>query len=124
MCRLRLSPSCARARASDNRRLPLAGLLRKCLGQRGPAGKARALRRGDRLDRHADAHRRQRLQARVTLDVRLPAVASPDTAADLVRAAHHVCPYSNATRGNIEVVLIGNGEVLEPTAGDVTGSAG
>jgi Ohr subfamily peroxiredoxin len=32
-----------------------------------------------------------------------------DGAADLVRAAHRVCPYSNATRGNIEVVLSANG---------------
>jgi osmotically inducible protein OsmC len=27
------------------------------------------------------------------------------TAESLVAAAHHVCPYSNATRGNIEVTL-------------------
>jgi organic hydroperoxide reductase OsmC/OhrA len=27
------------------------------------------------------------------------------SAEDLVAAAHRVCPYSNATRGNIEVVV-------------------
>lgn len=40
----------------------------------------------------------------VTLDVSIPSL---DTAAarELVEAAHQVCPYSNATRGNIEVTL-------------------
>lgn len=33
-------------------------------------------------------------------------------AADLVRAAHQVCPYSNAVRGNIDVKLIANGVAL------------
>jgi len=28
-----------------------------------------------------------------------------DTAQKLVDAAHQVCPYSNATRGNVDVVL-------------------
>jgi Ohr subfamily peroxiredoxin len=45
----------------------------------------------------------------VALDVTLPQVAG-DEAADLVRAAHDVCPYSNATRGNIDVALSANGE--------------
>lgn len=43
------------------------------------------------------------------LDVALPSVQDPDEAADLVRAAHEVCPYSNATRGNIDVTLTANG---------------
>ena len=30
-------------------------------------------------------------------------------AQDLVDAAHQVCPYSNATRGNVEVTLTANG---------------
>jgi len=47
----------------------------------------------------------------VALDVTLPQVAG-DEAADLVRAAHEVCPYSNATRGNIDVALSANGEPL------------
>ncbi|WBC17036.1 organic hydroperoxide resistance protein [Micromonospora sp. WMMA1998] len=38
----------------------------------------------------------------VTLVVDLPAVER-SAAARLVDAAHQVCPYSNATRGNIEV---------------------
>jgi Ohr subfamily peroxiredoxin len=42
----------------------------------------------------------------VTLDVTLPSVPDHDTAADLVRAAHQVCPYSNAIRGNIDVELL------------------
>jgi Ohr subfamily peroxiredoxin len=45
----------------------------------------------------------------VELDVTLPSVEDPDTAVELVRAAHKVCPYSNATRGNIDVKLTANG---------------
>ncbi len=45
----------------------------------------------------------------VELDVSLPAVADPDVAVELVRGAHQVCPYSNATRGNIDVSLRANG---------------
>jgi len=45
----------------------------------------------------------------VELDVRLPSVEDSDSAAELVRGAHKVCPYSNATRGNIEVKLTANG---------------
>ncbi|MFI7437164.1 organic hydroperoxide resistance protein [Micromonospora haikouensis] len=40
----------------------------------------------------------------VTLVVDLPAVPRP-AAEQLVEQAHQVCPYSNATRGNIEVAL-------------------
>ena len=40
----------------------------------------------------------------VALDVTLPSMTE-DQAADLVVAAHAVCPYSNATRGNIAVDL-------------------
>lgn len=32
------------------------------------------------------------------------------TAEELVKAAHGVCPYSRATRGNIEVKLVVNGQ--------------
>jgi osmotically inducible protein OsmC len=45
----------------------------------------------------------------VELDVTLPQVDDA-LAAKLVEAAHHVCPYSNATRGNIEVKLTANGQ--------------
>jgi len=40
----------------------------------------------------------------VHLDAELPDVER-ETAEQLVAKAHEVCPYSNATRGNIEVVL-------------------
>ena len=46
----------------------------------------------------------------VELDVTLPSVQDPAKAAELVRAAHRVCPYSNATRDNIEVALTANGQ--------------
>jgi osmotically inducible protein OsmC len=49
----------------------------------------------------------------VGLDVTLPSISDAATAVDLVRAAHEVCPYSNATRGNIEVVLTANGAPVE-----------
>lgn len=35
-----------------------------------------------------------------------------DNALELVRVAHKVCPYSNATRGNIDVVVTVNGEAI------------
>lgn len=40
----------------------------------------------------------------VGLEVTLPSVARED-AQKIVEMAHQVCPYSNATRGNIEVTL-------------------
>jgi Ohr subfamily peroxiredoxin len=40
----------------------------------------------------------------VELEITLPHV-DHDAAADLAAKAHQVCPYSNATRGNIEVTL-------------------
>ena len=49
----------------------------------------------------------------VELDVSLPSIDDPAKAADLVRAAHRVCPYSNATRGNIEVGLTANGQPVD-----------
>src|ERR1700716_4599233 len=45
----------------------------------------------------------------VELDVTLPSVDDPEKAIELVRAAHKVCPYSNATRNNIDVTLTANG---------------
>ena len=45
----------------------------------------------------------------VVLDVTLPSVEDPTQAVALVEAAHRICPYSNATRGNIEVELTANG---------------
>jgi Ohr subfamily peroxiredoxin len=46
----------------------------------------------------------------VELDVTLPEVGDAAKAAEIVAAAHQVCPYSNATRGNIEVKLTANGQ--------------
>ncbi|HSX50240.1 MAG TPA: organic hydroperoxide resistance protein [Cellvibrio sp.] len=43
----------------------------------------------------------------VTLDISLPGL-SQEQAEHLVDQAHQVCPYSNATRGNIDVKLIVN----------------
>jgi lipoyl-dependent peroxiredoxin len=48
----------------------------------------------------------------VQLDVSLPSVDDPQQAIELVRAAHRVCPYSNATRGNIDVTLSANGQAV------------
>jgi lipoyl-dependent peroxiredoxin len=49
----------------------------------------------------------------VELDVSLPSIDDPGSAVELVRAAHQVCPYSNATRGNIDVKLTANGQAVE-----------
>jgi lipoyl-dependent peroxiredoxin len=48
----------------------------------------------------------------VTLDVTLPSVDDAVEAVELVRAAHQICPYSNATRGNIDVALTVNGHAV------------
>jgi len=41
----------------------------------------------------------------VTLEVEVPGI-NKAKAEELVNKAHQVCPYSNATRGNIDVQLI------------------
>lgn len=46
----------------------------------------------------------------VELDVTLPQVQDADAAKEIVAAAHQICPYSNATRGNVEVTLTANGQ--------------
>lgn len=46
---------------------------------------------------------------RAKLDVTVPGI-DVETARDLVHIAHEICPYSKATRGNIEVEL----NVFEP----------
>jgi osmotically inducible protein OsmC len=48
----------------------------------------------------------------VALDVSLPLLPDPEQAVRIVAAAHRVCPYSNATRGNIEVDLTANGQAV------------
>jgi lipoyl-dependent peroxiredoxin len=52
----------------------------------------------------------------VALAVTLPSVPDPHEAAELVRAAHRVCPYSNATRGNVDVSLTANGRAVDDAA--------
>jgi osmotically inducible protein OsmC len=49
----------------------------------------------------------------VVLDVTLPGLDDAEAAKQLVAAAHQVCPYSNATRGNIDVELTANGQPVE-----------
>ena len=49
----------------------------------------------------------------VQLDVTLPQVQDPEQAVKIVAAAHQVCPYSNATRGNIDVALTANGRGVD-----------
>jgi organic hydroperoxide reductase OsmC/OhrA len=40
------------------------------------------------------------------LRIKLPDQLTPAIARELVEATHHVCPYSNTTRGNIPVNLV------------------
>ncbi len=48
----------------------------------------------------------------VTLDVSVPAIDDRDVKIELIKGAHEVCPYSNATRGNIDVELLLDGEAI------------
>jgi osmotically inducible protein OsmC len=48
----------------------------------------------------------------VGLHVTLPDVTDAEQAVRIVAAAHQVCPYSNATRGNIDVELTANGQAV------------
>ncbi|WP_211267229.1 OsmC family protein [Nonomuraea candida] len=45
-------------------------------------------------------------QLDATLRVELPDGIAPEVARELVEATHQVCPYSNATRGDIPVELV------------------
>jgi Ohr subfamily peroxiredoxin len=47
----------------------------------------------------------------VSLDFHAPTLSRVD-AEDLMRRAHAVCPYSNATRGNVDVALRVDGKPL------------
>jgi Ohr subfamily peroxiredoxin len=49
----------------------------------------------------------------VELTVTLPSVEDREQAVALVQAAHGVCPYSNATRGNVDVRITANGAPVE-----------
>ncbi|MEU4085851.1 organic hydroperoxide resistance protein [Streptomyces aureus] len=52
-----------------------------------------------------------RFKLGVELRISLPSIAG-DQALDLARTAHQVCPYSNATRDNVDVTLVVNGTQL------------
>jgi lipoyl-dependent peroxiredoxin len=58
----------------------------------------------------------RRFKLAVELAVSLPSVDDPAEAVELVRAADQVCPYSNATRDNIDVTLTANGRPVEETS--------
>jgi osmotically inducible protein OsmC len=62
----------------------------------------------------------RRFELAVTLDVSLPEVPDNEQAMRLVAAAHQVCPYSNATRGNVEVRLTANGHPVEQAVAEAT----
>ncbi len=51
----------------------------------------------------------------MNLNAELPGV-SQDEAEKLVTLAHQICPYSKATRGNIDVTLQANGNALSQAA--------
>jgi lipoyl-dependent peroxiredoxin len=52
------------------------------------------------------------LKLAAELAVELPGVDDHEQAAEIVRIAHGICPYSNATRGNVDVVITVNGIVI------------
>ena len=64
----------------------------------------------------------------VELDVELPSVKDSEMANEVVKNAHAVCPYSNATRGNIDVTLRLDGREVggtsEETGAEANGGSG
>jgi len=59
----------------------------------------------------------------VALDLHAPSLSRAD-AENLMRRAHALCPYSNATRGNVDVTLrvdgtqLGESDLAEKTEGN------
>lgn len=51
----------------------------------------------------------------VALNAKLEGVSQED-AEKVTEAAHQICPYSKATRGNIKVIVSANGESLKAAA--------
>jgi osmotically inducible protein OsmC len=56
---------------------------------------------------------RRGFELAVELDVTLPSIEDAAQAVEVVKAAHQVCPYSNATRGNIPVTITANGQPVD-----------
>jgi len=52
------------------------------------------------------------LKLEATLDVTLPSIPDRAAAAELIREAEHVCPYSNAFRGNIDITYSLDGQAV------------
>jgi len=67
------------------------------------------------IDSRVNLHANQAggFELSVELDISLPSIDDADAAVELVKAAHQVCPYSNATRGNIDVRLTVNGQDVD-----------
>jgi len=55
------------------------------------------------------------------MTVSLPSVDDLDTAVELVRAAHRLCPYSRATSGNIDVRFTVNGRAVDQASEAASG---
>ena len=52
----------------------------------------------------------------VSFDITCPNIESAEAVADLVRSAYDVCPYSRATRGNVELQVVANGQPVDLSA--------
>ena len=91
------------------------GLRRLLRGgtRRGRASRAsRPRRRLHRVGSEPDHHREPRLQRGRGTRCLSPGNKRSRRAVSIVAAAHEVCPYSNATRGNVEVTLKANGRLV------------
>ena len=64
------------------------------------AGRVAAVESAEQAEAELQRHRFDL----VILDITLPGM-DPAAAQALIDAAHQVCPYSNATRGNIDVTI-------------------
>ena len=84
-------------------------------GALGAVGRRMRVELGDvSIDSNVSLHPTEdrRFVLSAALDVTLPEITDAAQAKEIVAAAHEVCPYSNATRGNIEVTLTANGEAV------------
>ena len=52
----------------------------------------------------------------VEMDVELPSVKDAEQRSEVIKNAHAVCPYSNATRGNIDVTIRVDGKEVGSTS--------